>query len=84
MKETLMATVDTALLILRIVLGLLMIGHAMQKLTGAFGGDGFAKMAAVLDTLGFKPGRLTVAMAIGAERDRGEPGRLLGGGEHLR
>lgn len=62
-----MAAIDTGLLVLRIVVGLLMIGHAMQKLTGAFSGDGFAKTAAVFDMIGFKPGRITVAIAIGAE-----------------
>lgn len=62
-----MAAIDTGLLVLRIVLGLLMIGHAMQKLTGAFGGDGFAKMAMLFDRLGFQPGRVTVTMAITAE-----------------
>lgn len=62
-----MTAIDTGLLILRIVVGLLMIGHAMQKLSGAFSGDGFAKTAAIFDMIGFKPGRVTVAIAIGVE-----------------
>lgn len=69
-----MTAIDTGLLILRIVVGLLMIAHAMQKLTGAFSGDGFAKTAAIFDLIGFKPGRVTVAIAIGVE---------LGGGALL-
>lgn len=62
-----MAAVDLGLLLLRVVVGLLMIGHALQKATGAFGGDGFARTAAVFEMVGFAPGRVTVAVAIGTE-----------------
>ena len=42
--------------ILRITLGLILIPHGMQKLLGAFGGQGFAGNAALFDRLGFTPG----------------------------
>ena len=42
--------------ILRITLGLILIPHGMQKLFGAFGGQGFAGNAALFDRLGFTPG----------------------------
>ena len=60
-------SLDAALLLLRVVVGLLMIGHAMQKLTGAFSGDGFAKTAAIFEYIDFKPGRVHVAIAIAIE-----------------
>ncbi|WP_134322241.1 DoxX family membrane protein [Cumulibacter soli] len=62
-----MTAVDTGLFLLRLVVGVLLICHAMQKATGAFGGDGFASMAALFDRLGFRPGRMTVTIAIAAE-----------------
>ncbi|WP_153504034.1 DoxX family protein [Cumulibacter manganitolerans] len=60
-------TLDTALLLLRVVLGLLMAGHAMQKLTGAFSGEGFDRTVAIFDRVGFRPARTNVAVAIALE-----------------
>ena len=44
-----------ALLIIRIVVGLVLIGHGSQKLLGWFGGHGFAGNVGFLKSLGFKP-----------------------------
>src|SRR5436190_17971616 len=43
------------LLIVRVIVGLLMIGHGSQKLFGWFGGAGFAKTVGFLKSVGFKP-----------------------------
>ena len=42
--------------ILRITLGAILIPHGMQKLFGAFGGQGLAGNAALFDRIGFTPG----------------------------
>ena len=47
---------DTGLLILRLVVGLLLVGYGSQKLFGWFGGDGLRGHAAWLASLGFRPG----------------------------
>lgn len=44
--------------LLRIVMGLMLVPHGMQKLFGAFGGPGMTRMAALLDQLGYHPGTL--------------------------
>jgi len=54
---------DTGLLIIRVVIGLLMVGHGAQKLFGLFGGYGIKGTAGWLESMGMKPG---VLMAIGA------------------
>lgn len=46
---------DLGLLILRVVVGLLLIGHGTQKLFGWFGGTGFEKWVAGIKTRGFVP-----------------------------
>src|SRR5579864_6720553 len=46
---------DTGLLILRVVFGLLMIGHGTQKLFGWFGGPGPHKAAGFVASRGFAP-----------------------------
>ena len=43
------------LLIIRVIVGLLMIGHGSQKMFGWFGGSGLAKTQSFLQTVGFKP-----------------------------
>lgn len=48
---------DTGLLILRVVLGLLLVGHGSQKLFGAFGGHGPAGTGTFFHSIGFRPGR---------------------------
>ena len=43
------------LLILRLIVGLLMLGHGSQKMLGWFGGHGFASTVGSLKSQGFKP-----------------------------
>jgi len=47
--------VNKGLLVLRLVVGLLFIGHGTQKLFGWFGGDGIAGFAAILGNAGIEP-----------------------------
>ena len=49
-------TVAIACLVLRVVLGVIMIPHGMQKLFGAFGGPGLEKTAAFFSSVGLTPG----------------------------
>jgi putative oxidoreductase len=48
---------DTGLLLLRVVLGALLIGHGSQKLFGAFGGHGLAGTGGFFHSIGFRPGK---------------------------
>jgi putative oxidoreductase len=45
------------LLVLRLVVGLLFVGHGAQKLFGWFGGHGLTGTAGFFETIGLKPGR---------------------------
>jgi putative oxidoreductase len=58
---------DVGLLLLRLVIGALLAGHALQKLTGAFGGGGLARTGAVFDSWGHRPGVPMAALAGTAE-----------------
>jgi putative oxidoreductase len=58
------ATVNTALLVLRLVGGLTIAAHGAQKLFGWFGGPGFAKFAQGFQSQGLKPGWLWTCLAI--------------------
>lgn len=60
-------TLGTGLLLARLTLGLLMIGHGAQKLFGWFGGHGIAGTAGYFEALGFRPGRLFVLTAAFSE-----------------
>lgn len=51
------------LLILRLVIGTLMMGHATQKLFGWLGGYGLNGTGAFFEQLGFHPGKLFAAAA---------------------
>jgi putative oxidoreductase len=62
---------DLALLVLRVVVGLLFVGHGAQKLLGAFGGGGLEGTAGMFDNIGLRPGWLHARTAGTAE--------LLGG-----
>ncbi|USB33777.1 DoxX family protein [Paenibacillus sp. YPG26] len=52
---------DLGLLIIRLVIGLLFIGHGAQKLFGMFGGYGPKGTGGWMESVGIKPG---VAMAV--------------------
>jgi putative oxidoreductase len=67
-----LATLSTALLIQRLVFGVLMMAHSSQKLFGWFGGYGIAGTAGFFEGLGFRPGRTFVLAA--------SLGELIGGG----
>ena len=54
---------DSGILALRLVLGLLMAAHGCQKLLGWFGGHGLAATGGFFESLGFHPGRLFAAVA---------------------
>src|SRR5204863_1114410 len=61
-KETLMSF-DLAMLLLRIVVGVLFIGHGTQKLFGWFGGPGLAGMSGWLASTGMRPAKFWALMA---------------------
>lgn len=48
---------NTGLLVLRLALGLLLVGHGSQKLFGFFGGPGLAGTSGFFHSVGFRPGR---------------------------
>ena len=54
---------DLGLLILRVVFGLTLAAHSVQKLLGWFGGPGIAGTAQMMEQLGFRPPRLQAVMA---------------------
>lgn len=58
---------DSGILVLRIVLGLLMAAHGAQKLFGWFGGHGLAGTGGFFEGLGFRPGRVFAAAAATTE-----------------
>jgi putative oxidoreductase len=58
---------DLALLVLRVVVGLLFVGHGAQKLFGAFGGGGLDGTAGMFDNIGLRPGWLHARAAGTAE-----------------
>lgn len=66
-----MDAVDAGLLIIRVVAGVTLSLHGMQKLFGWFGGGGLDGTGAWMDSIGYRPGRAAAAMAGGSE--------LLGG-----
>lgn len=57
-------TMSTALLILRLVLGLTLVGHGTQKLFGWFAGPGLARLKQGFEKQGFKPVWLWVSFVI--------------------
>jgi putative oxidoreductase len=58
---------DLALHVLRLVLGLLFVGHGAQKLFGVFGGGGLEGTAGMFDNIGLRPGWLHARAAGTAE-----------------
>lgn len=55
---------DLGLLLIRVVIGLLFIGHGAQKLFGWFGGYGLKGTGGWMESLGLKPG-VTMALLAG-------------------
>jgi putative oxidoreductase len=68
---------DVGLLILRLVVGALFVGHGTQKLFGWFGGHGPEGTASFLESLGYRPG-LPMALLAGLSETSG--GLLLASG----
>jgi putative oxidoreductase len=62
-----LATASAGLLVARLVLGLLLVGHGAQKLFGWFGGYGLAGTGGFFESIGFRPGRAFAAAASLAE-----------------
>jgi putative oxidoreductase len=58
---------NIALLVLRVVVGGLLVGHGLQKLYGWFGGHGRKGTAAFFENVGLKPGLLLAVVAGSAE-----------------
>ncbi len=62
---------DLALFVLRVVVGLLFVGHGTQKLFGFFGGGGLEGTAGFFEQLGLRPARLHAVLAGCAEAGGG-------------
>ncbi|GAC1642849.1 MAG: DoxX family protein [Chloroflexota bacterium] len=55
--------VDVGLLLLRVTLGTLLMGHGTQKLFGWFSGPGFRGTSGFLESLNMRPGQFWAGMA---------------------
>jgi len=58
---------DLALLVIRVVIGLLFVGHGAQKLFGVLGGAGLPGTAEMFDAIGLRPGHVHARAAGAAE-----------------
>ncbi len=58
---------DLGLLVLRLTLGLVFVGHGAQKAFGAFEGPGFAGATGFIGSLGLRPARFWTAVAVSGE-----------------
>jgi putative oxidoreductase len=63
--------VNTGLLVLRLVFGLLLVGHGSQKLFGLFEGPGLDGVTGFFHSLGFRPGRPMAIVAGASELGAG-------------
>ncbi len=59
--------IGVGLLVLRLVLGVIFIGHGAQKLFGSFGGPGLKGTAGFFEQVGIKPPYLMAILAGLAE-----------------
>jgi putative oxidoreductase len=62
---------ELGLLVIRVVVGLLFVGHGSQKLFGWFGGHGLSGTAGFFDSLGMKPAKPHAFLAGLAEAGGG-------------
>ena len=62
---------DLGLLTLRVVFGLTLTAHSVQKLFGWFGVPGLAGTAQMMEQLGFRPPRLQAVMTCPVEGGAG-------------
>jgi len=58
---------DTGLFVLRVIFGLLLVGHGTQKLFGWFGGHGLEGTGGFFHSLGFRPGKVMATLAGASE-----------------
>lgn len=63
--------VNKALVLLRVVVGLLFVGHGAQKLFGWFGGDGMAAWTGTVQKAGIQPAATWAALEAWAELGSG-------------
>jgi putative oxidoreductase len=68
---------DVGLLLLRVVTGALLVGHAMLKLRGWFSGPGLAQATLMFESWGFRPAKASAILA-GVGELVGGIGLLLG------
>src|SRR5437016_12977327 len=66
-------TMNIAVLILRLVVGLTLTGHGVQKLFGWFGGPGLTRLRQGFEKQGYKPVWLWISLAILGEVGGGIP-----------
>ena len=62
---------DTGLLLVRVVVGLLLAGHGAQKLFGWFGGHGPDATGQAFESMGMKPGKRHAVIAGASEAGGG-------------
>jgi putative oxidoreductase len=62
---------ELGLLVIRVIVGLLFVGHGAQKLFGSFGGHGLKGTAGFMDSLGMRPGKQHALAAGVAEAGGG-------------
>jgi uncharacterized membrane protein YphA (DoxX/SURF4 family) len=53
------AAVDTALLVVRVVVGIIFVAHGAQQLFGVFDGPGLANMVQMMEPIGYEKRRDT-------------------------
>jgi putative oxidoreductase len=58
---------EIGLLVVRIIVGLLFVGHGAQKLFGVVGGYGVSGTGAAFEAMGMRPGKLNAVAAGAAE-----------------